>query len=203
MSADIYIALLRGVNVGGTGALPTSEFVAMLANLGLTNIKTYIQTGNAVFRTTKANAANLPERLKAVIHKQRGFAPEVVVLTLDELRAAVAGNPFPQADADPKSLHLTFLAQLPQAPALTSLQEVCRESEHFALRSKVFYFHAPEGVARSKAFSRIEKALGVPGTARNWRSTGRLLALAEQIRATDGATPCAAKPAGARRKKSS
>ena len=101
--------------------------------------------------------------------------------TLDELQKAVAANPYPEADADPKSLHLTFLTRAPKAPDLTTLDAIRKDSERFALNGKVFYFHAPEGVARSKAFSRIEKSLGVAGTARNWRTACRILEMAEQI----------------------
>jgi uncharacterized protein (DUF1697 family) len=176
-----YIALLRAVNAGGVNTLPTKDFVALLERLRLENVKTYIQTGNAVFHARKANAAELPDQIKVGIKRRHGFAPEVVLLTLDELQKAVAANPYPEADSDPKSLHLTFLTRAPKAPDLTTLDAIRKDSERFALNGKVFYFHAPEGVARSKAFSRIEKSLGVAGTARNWRTACRILEIAEQV----------------------
>ena len=180
----VCIALLKGVNVGGANALPMKDFVALLEELKLENIKTYIQSGNAVFRARKTDAARLPDRIKAGIEQRHGFAPDVILLGLDELRHAIASNPYPEADSDPKSLHLTFLARTPGSADLTALHEILEDGERFVLQGKVFYFHAPEGVARSKAFSRIEKSLGVAGTARNWRTACRILEMAEQITLT-------------------
>lgn len=182
MTVSVYIALLRAVNAGGVNTLSTKDFVALLENLRLENVRTYIQTGNAVFHAREENAAELPDQIKAGIKRRHGFAPEVVLLTRNELQKAVAENPYQEADADPKSLHLTFLTRAPKAPDLTTLDAIRKDSERFALHGKVFYFHAPEGVARSKAFSRIEKSLGVVGTARNWRTAFRISEIAEQMR---------------------
>jgi uncharacterized protein (DUF1697 family) len=184
---DTYIVLLRAVNAGGANTLPTKDFVALLERLGLENVKTYIQTGNAVFRARNPDAVDLPDKIKAGIKRRHGFAPEVFLLRLAELRRAIAANPFPHADSEPKSLHLTFLACAPKTAEMAALESICSESERFALKGKVFYFYAPDGVARSKAFSRIERSLGVPGTARNWRTARKLLEIAELIAATDDA----------------
>ena len=178
---DTCIALLKGVNVGGANTLPMKDYVALLEELGLGNVKTYIQSGNAVFHTRETDASALPERIKAGIERRHGYAPDVILLGVEELRHAIASNPYPEANSDPKSLHLTFLARAPAAANLTALDDLRKDSERFTLQGKVFYFHAPEGVARSKAFSRIEKSLGVVGTARNWRTACRILEMAEQI----------------------
>ena len=178
---NTYIALLRAVNAGGANTLPTMDFVALLIRLKLGNVKTYIQTGNAVFHARKSDAAELPDSIKAGIKRSHGFAPEVILLGLPELQKAIASNPYPEADTDPKSLHLTFLTRMPKSPDLTMLETTRKESERFTLSGRIFYFHAPEGVARSKAFSRIEKSLGVAGTARNWRTACKILEMAEQI----------------------
>ena len=173
-----YIALLRGVNVGGKNKLSTQDFTDVLESLNLTQVKTYIQSGNAVFQTTAQNAKVLPEKLKQAIKEHHGFSPDVLILDSSELAAAIVANPFSEANDNPKSLHLTFLPVKPKQPDLDMLESIKKESEAFKLIEKVFYFYAPEGVGRSKAFSKIERALGVSGTARNWRTANKLLELA-------------------------
>lgn len=183
-----YITLLRAVNVGGSNALPTKHFVQILTELGLRNVRTYIQTGNAVFQTEEEEAADLTAKIGAAIERHRGFAPEVMVLRLDELESAIAANPYPEAEANPKSVHLTFLTVVPQSPDLTALENLRKDSERFTLDGRVFYLYAPEGVARSKLFQRIERALGVAGTARNWRTTCKLLEIARDMAAGNTST---------------
>jgi uncharacterized protein (DUF1697 family) len=178
-----FIALLRSVNAGGLNTLTSKDFVAALETLELANIKTYIQTGNAVFQSTANDAKQLPTKIQAALEEYHGFAPVVVILSLAELEKAIASNPFPEADANPKSLHLIFLVSKPKTPDLEALEKVKAESEGFKLVEKIFYFYAPEGVGRSRAFAKAEKCLGVSGTARNWRTVNKLLELA---RATKG-----------------
>ncbi|MBI1822109.1 MAG: DUF1697 domain-containing protein [Nitrospirae bacterium] len=184
---NTYIALLRAINAGGVNSLSMKDLVKLLESMGLGNIKTYIQTGNAVFLGKETDAIELPDKIKARIKRSHGFAPEVILLRLEELECAIASNPYPEADSDPKALHLTFLTCTPKAPDLAALDKIRKESERFVLKGRVFYFHAPEGVARSKSFSRIEKSLGVFGTARNWRTASRILEMARQIASTDAA----------------
>lgn len=173
-----YIALIRGL--GGEYTFPMKELVALLEELGLEDVQTYIQSGNAVFRSKRTNVPRLEQRITDAIEERYGFAPRVIILTPEELAAAIAANPYPEAEAAPKSLHLTFLAEEPASPDLDALERLRKPSERFTLKGRVFYLHAPEGVGRSKLFARIEKSLGVQGTARNWRSVRNILALAEQ-----------------------
>ena len=177
---NTYIALLRGINVGGKRRLPMRELVSLLEGLGLKNIRTYIQSGNVVFQSDPPLATDLAERIGAAIQESHGFTPRVLLLDLAQFQRAVAANPFPEAEANPKSLHLYFLASTPDAPDLPALAELQRESERFILSDRVFYLHAPDGIGRSKLAERVEKLLGVPATARNWRSVCKILALAQQ-----------------------
>ena len=93
---------------------------------------------------------------------------------------SISSNPFPSAEAHPKSLHLYFLDAVPQQPDLKTLESVKRDSEQYALRDQIFYLHAPEGIGRSKLAARVEKLLGAAVTARNWRSVCAIMALAKQ-----------------------
>ena len=106
------IALFRGINVGGRNKLPMRDLVAVLEDLGLTDVKTYIQSGNAVFHADGVDNAELSDAISAAIQERHGFAPQVLLLGISDLAEAIASNPFPEAEADPKTLHLFFLASL-------------------------------------------------------------------------------------------
>ena len=177
-----FIALLRAVNVGGANSLPGKDLVRILESLGLRNVKTYIQSGNAVFQGDR-KAAGLAEKISSKIQRNHGHAPQVILLRIDELERAIKSNPFPRAKSDPKALHLVFLASVPKAADLSGLENVRQPGEQYSLKGRIFYFWAPEGIGRSKLFSRIEKTMGVPCTARNWRTVGKLLELAREVKA--------------------
>jgi uncharacterized protein (DUF1697 family) len=104
----------------------------------------------------------------------------VILLSVDELEGAIASNPYPDADSNHKALHLMFLTTAPKNADLSACEKYRGATELCSLNGRVFYFWAPEGVGRSKLFSRIEKLLGVTGTARNWRTTCKLLELARE-----------------------
>jgi uncharacterized protein (DUF1697 family) len=175
---NTYVALFRGINVGGSGSLPMKELVAALEAIGARKVRTYIQSGNAVFESAEKNSTRLSKQLSTEIMKRRGFEPHVVILTIEALAKAIAENPFPEAEIDPTSLHLGFLASSPKSPDLKKLSSLRKESERFHLSASVFYLHAPEGVGRSKLAASSEKLLGVPMTDRNWRTVCKLMAMA-------------------------
>lgn len=175
-----YIALLRGINVGGRNKLPMRELVEVLKDLGLQSITTYIQSGNVIFESEDANTSDLSERIGAAIHTSHGFTPQVVLLELEELESAIASNPYSDAEGEPKTTHFYFLAGEPENPDLETLKSIKASSERFTLKGKVFYLHAPDGIGRSKLAARVEKALGVPATARNWRTVYKILAMAKE-----------------------
>lgn len=174
----ICIALFRGINVGGNNTLPMAELVEQLEQLGLPGAVTYIQSGNVAFRCATKRTADLEPRIANAVQQNHGFRPRVLVLRVQELEHAVAVNPFPEATKEPKSLHLWFLSQVPTKPDLDALEQVKSETERFKLDNKVFYLHAPDGIGRSKVAERVEKALGVEGTARNWRTVSKVLEMA-------------------------
>lgn len=174
-----WIALLRGINVGGANRLPMAELRGELERLGLDRVETYIQSGNIVFGSDAGSADQLAERIEAAIEDAHGFRPRVLVLSAARLREAMQSNPFPAAEAEPKTLHLYFLAERPVDVDLSALEEVASPAERFELGDGVFYLHTPDGYGRSKLASRAEKLLGVPATARNWRTVTRVQELVE------------------------
>ena len=178
----IYVALFRGINVGGKNTLPMKELVSVLDGLGARNIKTYIQSGNAVFVSPEKDTVRLANSISREIKKRRGFEPHVLLLGLEEIERAMRKNPFPEAATDPKTLHAGFLASAPEKPNLKALESFKRESERFQLTDKVFYLHAPDGIGRSKLAANVERLLGVPMTDRNWRTVCMIREMAEELR---------------------
>ena len=174
-----YVALFRGINVGGRHALPMNALRLVLENNGCRDVRTYIQSGNAIFRSAAADPARLAARVAAAVSSSHGFQPGVLVLTLGDLESAAAANPFPEADGDPKSVHLFFLTERPKKPDLQSLDTLKAASERFALEGRVFYLHTPAGFGASRLAARAERLLGVEATARNWRTVTALLDMAK------------------------
>jgi uncharacterized protein (DUF1697 family) len=175
-----HIALFRGINVGGKNKLPMKDLVATLENLGCQDVATYIQSGNAVFRSEEAAGAPLAETIKAAIGEGHGFEPRVMVLGSEEMERALQSNPFPEAESEPKTLHLYFLAAPPEGPDLDTLEGLKGDRERFVLGDGVFYLHAPDGIGRSKLAASVERFLGVPATARNWRTVCKVMEMALQ-----------------------
>lgn len=153
------------------------DLVAILESRGCETVKTYIQSGNAVFKHKQRGGAKLASEIAAEVMKRRKFKPAVMLLTVKELEQAIDGNPFPEAD-DPSRVGVGFLGAVPKKPDLAALEALRAGSERFALVGKCFYLDAPDGFGRSKLAARIEQSLGVPMTMRNWRTVGKIAELA-------------------------
>jgi uncharacterized protein (DUF1697 family) len=175
-----YIALFRGINVGGHNVLPMKNLVALLENVGAQNVKTYVQSGNAVFQSEETSAPMLSNTISATIKKYYGIEPQVLLLEPEEIEKAVGSNPFPEAESEPKTLHLFFLSSMPKNPDFAALESIKTNRERFALKDGVFYLHAPDGIGRSKLAANAEKLLDVSMTGRNWRTVSRIMGMAKQ-----------------------
>ncbi|MBI3525389.1 MAG: DUF1697 domain-containing protein [Betaproteobacteria bacterium] len=175
---NTYIALFRGINVGGNNSLPMKELIVLLEEIGAKKVRTYIQSGNAVFICAQKNSSQFSKQLATEIKTRHGFEPHILLLDLEAMNTAIAKNPFPEAEADPSSLHLGFLAFTPKSPDLEKLNSLKKASERFHLSDGVFYLHALEGVGRSRLAASTEKLLGVPMTDRNWRTVCKIRELA-------------------------
>jgi uncharacterized protein (DUF1697 family) len=178
---SVWIALLRGINVGGNNVLPMRELTELIETAGCSGVKTYVQSGNAVFRSSMTTAAQLAKRIARGVAERRNFEPSVLVLSIREMEQAVAANPFSEAESDPRSLHVFFLAEPPKRPYIAPLKAIKAENEAFSLKDKAFYLHAPDGIGRSKLAQRAERLLGVDATGRNWRTVTRVLAMARDL----------------------
>lgn len=173
-----YIALLRGINVGGNNKLTMKELADVLEGLGLNHIKTYIQSGNVFFQGNASNTTQLAEKISTAIRKRHGFEPKVLLLDAAKLEKIIKANPFPGAEAAGSTLHFNFLAEFPLKPDLDGIEKIRSASERCELIGEVFYLHAPDGIGRSKLATNMEKLLGVPMTGRNWNTVLKLQEMA-------------------------
>lgn len=164
-----YVALLRAVNVGGTGKLPMAELRAMCEALGFAGVRTYIASGNVVFESD-AQAAEIAARLEARLHEYAGKPVGVLLRTGAEMAAVRDANPFP--DGAPNRTVAIFLDAPPPADALEHASG--RGGEAMALGAREIYVHYGDGMAASKL--RIPAAK--QGTARNMNTVARLAAMA-------------------------
>lgn len=142
--------------------------------LGASQVKTVIQSGNAVFDMAPAKAKSFASAVVASIAEQHGFEPKLLLLREGDLIKGMDANPYPRAVQAPKSLHLSFLEKIPKAPDREALDRLCIKSESWSLQGRWFYLHAPDGIGRSKLASRVEALLGVPATGRNWATLTKL-----------------------------
>ena len=176
---NTWIALFRGVNVVGANRLPMKSLAELLEKNGCCDVRTYIQSGNAIFRSRLADAGRVEKRLAGLVAENHGFEPRVIALTRRELEKAAAGNPFPAAKDDPKSVHLFFLATSAEKADTKALAALRQGKESFELKGRVFYLHTPDGFGKSKLAERAERLLGVSATARNWRTVTTLVEMAQ------------------------
>jgi uncharacterized protein (DUF1697 family) len=177
---NTWIALFRGINVGGKNFLPMAELKRQLKSAGCTNVRTYIQSGNAVFESSARRPAPLAKKIASQVQSSHGFRPQVIVLSGTNLQAALDHNPFPAAEQLPTTLHFFFLSEPAFAADIRGLEAAQSGSEQFQLTDQVFYLLAPDGLGRSKLAAKAEKLLGVPATARNFRTVRKLLEMVEQ-----------------------
>jgi uncharacterized protein (DUF1697 family) len=179
---NTYIALLRGINLGGKNKLPMKELKLLLEQEACSDVQTYIQSGNAILRTGVADTARLAKRITSAVGKSHGFEPRVFLCSVNDFERAAAGNPFVEANEHPKALHLFFLDEKPKTPDWSAFEAIRSKTERFELKNKVFYLYTPDGFGISKLAARTEKLLGVAATARNWRTVTTLLDMARAYR---------------------
>lgn len=165
-----YVALLRAVNVGGTGKLPMSELKAMAEACGFTKVRTYIASGNVVF-DSMLDEAEVKAALETRLAAYAGKAVPVLVRTSAQIAAALAANPFP--DAAPNRTVAIFLDDVPPSDALDIVSGLHGEEMRLGMRE--IYIHYGGGMAGSKLKIPAAKA----GTARNINTVGMLAAMAK------------------------
>ena len=180
--ADMYLALLRGINVGGKAKLPMKELIGIFEGCGATGVKTYIQSGNVVFRAASQQAASeCVAGVTAAIARVYGYPGRIVLRTAKELRECYTKNPFLKAGAAQPSLHVYFLADQPEAAAVKALDPTRSAPDEFDVRGREIYLFLPDGMARTKLSNAyFDSKLKTVSTARNWNTVGKLVEMMEE-----------------------
>ena len=175
-----YVALLRAVNLGAKRKVPMADLRALLGELGLENVRTYVQSGNAIFDSGEqpdALKTTLEDRLQATF----GFEIPVVLRTRAEIAAVVAADPLGDVADEPKRYHVLFLDGVLDRTRLADFDPAAVAPEVVHLGDREIYVWSPEGVRSSKAFTAVgDRRIGVAATARNWRTVTTLLELMDE-----------------------
>ncbi|WP_175409372.1 DUF1697 domain-containing protein [Streptomyces sp. TRM64462] len=183
MTSSRYAALLRGINVGGAKKVPMAELRAVLTGLGHSDVRTYLQSGNAVFTSASgADEGALAAELEAALQRHFGFPVDCLVRGGPYLRAVVDACPFPAAELEPKQLHVTYLSEPVTEDRFASVDRAAFLPEEFRLGDRVLYLYLPDGMGRSKladVLARPALFKGVTATSRNWNTVVKLAEMAQ------------------------
>jgi uncharacterized protein (DUF1697 family) len=174
-----YVALLRGINVGGNNMLPMKELAAMFGKAGCTDVQTYIQSGNVVFRADAKRAARISATIAKAITARFPMRIPIVVRSAGELRRVAENNPFLARGVDADKLHLVFLSGAPVVAAVAALDPKRSAPDEFIVRGAEIYLHCPNGFGRTKLSNAyFDAKLATISTVRNWRTVLKLLEMA-------------------------
>lgn len=156
------------------------ELAAIFADAGCEDVRTYIASGNVVYRAAPALAARIPGLVEEAIRKGHGFDCPVVGRSAAELDTIVAGNPFADAAlSDPKTVHVAFLRDRPAKSKVSALDPDRSPPDTFVVKGREVYLHYPQGSARSKLTNHwLDTRLGTVSTSRNWRTVVKLREMA-------------------------
>ena len=176
----VYIALLRGVNVGGRAKVAMADLRALLTELGFEDPRSLLNSGNLVFRGAARKTPELERALASAVQARLGVTADVMIRTAHDVAALVADNPFPgEAQRDPGHLIALFLTGSASPRSVAALQGAIAGREIVRGSGRHLYAYYPDGVGRSKlTLPAIEAALGTRGTGRNWNTVLKLAALA-------------------------
>jgi len=176
-----YVAMLRGINVSGQKIIKMEALRASMASLGFADVKTYVQSGNIIFKTAKASTTVLVKKIAGKILADFGHTVSVLVRTPQELADTLKHNALlAEPGVDEARLYVTFLAEAAPENAEMLLKPLATASEKFCIRGREIYLHCPAGYGNSKfSNNAIEKKLSAQATTRNWRTTIALCELAQ------------------------
>ena len=178
MASGRYVALLRGINVGGKNKLLMADLRQIFEEAGCCEVSSYIQSGNVLFSASPSQVSVLPRAISETIATRFGYQVPVIVRELQELKRLVAANPFLREGQEPHALHLMCLAACPTPEQIASLDHKRSEPDAFALRGNNIYLYFPNGTARSKfTTGYFDRALATTSTIRNWNTMIKLIEL--------------------------
>jgi uncharacterized protein (DUF1697 family) len=179
---ETCIALLRGINVSGHRPLKMDALRNMMENLGFDRVRTYVQSGNVVFRSSETDLGFAGEKISAEIESSYGYDVPVIVLSQEKLREVILGNPFrDDVSKDPAYFHVSFLSSPVTDPDIAAIEVKVQEGEAFVISEDHIYLYCPHGYGRTKLNnSFLEQTLKTGTTTRNWKTCNNLLEMTQQ-----------------------
>lgn len=182
----IYIALLRGINVGGKNKIKMADLREKLAEAGLDHVRTYIQSGNVLFQSDEPEYI-LNDLIEKKIEKGFGFSVSVILRTADELKAIIRNCPFSkdeveaaEATAIGESLYVSMMSDKPSAEKADALKALDQGDDQYQIVGRDVYLLFHHSIRNARLSANIQK-LGAPSTVRNWKTLGKLVLLADEI----------------------
>jgi uncharacterized protein (DUF1697 family) len=178
MASGLWVALLRGVNVGGNNKLPMRDLAELFRAAGCDDVATFIQSGNVVFRAERAVALEIPRVMPGRIGERFGFTPPVLLRSGAEMARIATSNPFTARGAEEDRVYVAFLADAPSADRIASLDPARSPPDVVEVIGAEAWLWFPRGLGRTKITSQyLDSRLGTVATVRNWRTTTKLAAL--------------------------
>lgn len=180
----VYVALLRGINVGGNKRIRMDKLRQSLEALGFEKIETFIQSGNVVFQAAKSPPAIISKRIEEKILADFALAVPVVSRTADEMSMIAASNPFlGEPYIDVERLHVMFLSQAPNPDGIRKLAETSIDPDRFRCHGCEFFLHLPNGAGQSKLMKApLDRWLSAVTTTRNWKTVNSLHRMCQECR---------------------
>jgi uncharacterized protein (DUF1697 family) len=176
--SETYLALLRGVNVGGKNKLPMKDLIEICLGAGCKDVRTFIQSGNVVFSADRPRGTELARQIASSITERFEYRTPVILRTLKQLMDVVTNNPFLEQGGAEDALHVLFLADTPNANVVAGLDPDRSPGDVFVVRGQEVFLKLTNGVADSKLTNNyFDKKLGTISTGRNWRTVTKLLEL--------------------------
>lgn len=176
----LYVALLQGINIGSKKRIRMEELRDLITAHGGENVRTYVNSGNVVFRHPETDVPALEARIEQGLEAHIGLQVPVLIRTGDELDAIIAANPFPDAETEPKTLHVLFLRSKPEVNDIDAADEIETGPDRFAVHGREVYFFLPNLMSGATVdMKQVQKVLNVgDATARNWNTVTKLVEMA-------------------------
>ncbi len=179
---NVYIALLRGINVAGRNKIKMAELKQLFNNLGFQKVITYIQSGNLIFKTDIISSEEIAQKISNALFQHFKCDIPVLILEKEELKWAYNLNPFIQDEAtDISKLYITFLESLPNKNRVIDLEtKPLNTIDFFKISTKFVYLYCNNGYGKTKLNNRFfEKKLNTNATTRNWKTIAKLIELSK------------------------
>ena len=178
----IYIAMLRGINVGGQKIVSMEKLRASFEKLGFGRVRTYVQSGNVIFEASKASSDIFSKSIEEEILGDFGFSVPLVLRSSDEMKKIDNDNPFlKDRGIDHSKLHVTFLSELPAKAGLGKLDSLNAVPDQFRIKGQEVYLYCPNGYGRTRlSNTTFEKLLSVQATTRNWKTVKTLVEMSSE-----------------------